>query len=120
MTKRFAEWVNGAETIGAEGCDIEGWFEAERQVGYGIAYTGRQGYTRTAISSGSEQTLSKGQVLFCEGFTLYQKKDFEAAARCFEKGLDSDPVCRVFLDRCQHFMTFPPDEKWDGVWASGE
>ena len=72
------------------------------------------------VIGGSEQTLSKGQVLFCEGFTLYQKKDFEAAARCFEKGLDSDSVCRVFLDRCQHFMTFPPDEKWDGVWASGE
>ena len=68
----------------------------------------------------SDQTLSKGQTLFCEGFALYQGRDFEAASRCFEKGLDSDPVCRVFLNRCNHFMTFPPDERWDGVWAPGE
>jgi len=68
----------------------------------------------------SEQTLSPHQTLFCEGFALYQKRDFEAAARCFEKGLVGDPVCRVFLDRCRHFKTFPPDENWDGVWAPGE
>ena len=68
----------------------------------------------------SEQSLSPGQTLFCEGFALYQSKDFEAAASCFEKGLDTDPVCRVFLDRCRHFQTFPPDTHWDGVWAPGE
>ena len=68
----------------------------------------------------AEQKLSPGQILFCEGFALYQRRDFEAAARCFEKGLVSDPVCRVFMDRCRHFKTFPPDEHWDGVWAPGE
>ena len=68
----------------------------------------------------SEQTLSPYHTLFCEGFALYQRRDFEPAARCFEKGLAGDPVCRVFLDRCRHFNIFPPDENWDGVWAPGE
>lgn len=68
----------------------------------------------------SDKALSPDQTLFCEGFALYQGRDFAAAARCFDKGLAGDPLCRVFLDRCRHFRTFPPDENWDGVWAPGE
>jgi adenylate cyclase len=72
------------------------------------------------VVGAGRQTLSAGQALFCEGFALYEARDFASAARCFERGLGSDPVCRVFLDRCRHFMAFPPDTHWEGVWAPGE
>ncbi|MBW2296134.1 MAG: adenylate/guanylate cyclase domain-containing protein [Deltaproteobacteria bacterium] len=68
----------------------------------------------------NDLALSEGQTLFCEGFAFYEKMDFKTAAQYFEKGLESDPVCRVFLDRCNHFLTLPPRVDWDGVWVSGE
>ncbi len=68
----------------------------------------------------NDLALSVGQTLFCEGFAFYEKMDFKTAAQYFEKGLESDPVCRVFLDRCNHFLTLPPRVDWDGVWASEE
>ncbi|MCG6910017.1 MAG: GAF domain-containing protein [Deltaproteobacteria bacterium] len=72
------------------------------------------------VLGGGDVTFSEAQRLFCDGFALYRGMDFEAAAGCFEKGMDSDPVSRVFLDRCRHFMRFPPGRDWDGVWVSGE
>jgi len=72
------------------------------------------------VLGGRETTLSTGQKLFDEGFAFYRKMDFEKAAERFERGLESDPVCRVFLDRCRHLLSRPPEADWDGVWVSQE
>jgi adenylate cyclase len=65
-------------------------------------------------------SLTPAQEAFRNGMDYYQKMEFAEAAACFEKGIDRDPLCRVFLDRCLHFKTTPPPDDWDGVWVSTE
>ena len=64
--------------------------------------------------------LTTAQQAFRDGMAYYQKLDFTKAAACFENGIDRDPLCRVFLDRCRHFENAPPPDGWDGVWVSTE
>jgi adenylate cyclase len=64
--------------------------------------------------------LTPAQEMFNRGMGYYQKMEFAKAAACFEKGIDRDPLCRVFLDRCLHFKNSPPAGDWDGVWVESE
>lgn len=61
--------------------------------------------------------LSEGQEHFLQGIEAYREKDFAAACDLFGKGAEIDPLCRVFLARCQTLMEYPPNPDWDGVWA---
>ena len=72
------------------------------------------------VLGGVNIRLTPAQQAFCEGFAQYQNHAFEKAAACFEHGVDGDPLCRVFLDRCRHFKASPPPEQWDGVWIAVE
>jgi adenylate cyclase len=65
-------------------------------------------------------SLTPAQKTFAKGMEFYRKKEFAQASACFEKGIDHDPLCRVFLDRCLHFKNSPPGDEWDGVWVSSE
>lgn len=67
-------------------------------------------------------TEEKKQVLefFSEGRRFYKLMDFVKAKTCFEKALqidDSDSPSRVYLERCDWYMTNPPPEDWDGVFT---
>lgn len=42
------------------------------------------------------------------------------ASRSFREAADVDRPCRIFLDRCQHFLESPPTPPWDKVWVSKE
>ncbi|MFO7559800.1 MAG: GAF domain-containing protein [Desulfobacterales bacterium] len=64
--------------------------------------------------------LSKSQKYFCEGRDLYNQRAFRKARKLFEKGVNEDPLCRVFLDRCNYFLGSPPPSDWDGVWVLPE
>ena len=66
------------------------------------------------------KSLTKYEECFCNGFEYYRKAEFDQAEKCFKLGLDGDPLCRVFLKRCQYFRENPPDEDWDGVWVAFE
>jgi adenylate cyclase len=61
--------------------------------------------------------LSRAQECFCQGLELYHKGAFEKARRFFEEGLEDDPVCQIFLDRCVCFFKQPPSPGWDGTWV---
>jgi len=64
--------------------------------------------------------LTKAEENFCQGLEFYRRQEFAEAIQLFEQGADSDPPCRVFLSRCQHFLENPPLPDWDGVWVSEE
>ncbi len=57
---------------------------------------------------------------FQEGYTLYHKKAWSESLACFSKALDINPkdeVSRVYVERCQDYITTPPDQDWDGVFV---
>lgn len=64
-----------------------------------------------------ERGLTYYQELFCKGMDAYRTKDFVKAADLFRQGVDGDPLCSIFLERCRHVQETGP-EKWDGVWVS--
>ncbi len=58
--------------------------------------------------------------VFQTGYTLYMKKRFSEARQSFQKGLDivpGDPVCQLYIERCQSFLAKPPPQDWDGVYV---
>jgi adenylate cyclase len=57
------------------------------------------------------------------GVDCDQRRDWTGGARHFGDALDlapQDRPSRIFLDRCRHFQTTPPDNAWDGVWIMQE
>jgi adenylate cyclase len=64
--------------------------------------------------------LTEAEKCFSEGLNFYQQRDFDRAAQRFGQGEKGDPLCRIFLKRCRHFVSNPPPPHWDGVWVSPE
>ncbi len=54
------------------------------------------------------------------GLTLYHERQFQAAQECFAQALNLQPddtPCRLYLERCQNYLTTPPPVHWDGVFV---
>lgn len=69
-----------------------------------------------SISSEKEQIIE----LYHEGRKLYLARDFVSAVGKFAQvmGIDKDnKAAKLHMERCQHFLTTPPEEDWDGVWT---
>lgn len=66
------------------------------------------------------QVMSPSQQDFVQGLDLYRQGAFAEAAGFFSRGKAEDPVCSVFLARCEHFMQEPPGNQWNRVWISKE
>ncbi|MDQ2070055.1 CHASE2 domain-containing protein [Natronospira bacteriovora] len=45
----------------------------------------------------------------------YLARDWEGAARAWGRLPEDDPLRRIFLARCRHYMYAAPDPDWDGV-----
>ncbi len=52
---------------------------------------------------------------FTKAFDLYLAREFEKAIAAFEKIESLDPLCEIYIKRCQDFIASPPPENWDGV-----
>lgn len=61
--------------------------------------------------------LNRWQQSFAEGMMLYRQRKFSTAADCFAAGMDGDPLCRHFFNRCRYLISRPPTKDWDGVWT---
>jgi adenylate cyclase len=61
-------------------------------------------------------SLTQSQEDFARGLSYYHELSFDKAAGIFAASAKSDYLCRIFLERCNHFMTSPPPEGWDGSW----
>ena len=57
---------------------------------------------------------------FNEGVSRYRRREWKDATRCFRDALGANPEdgpSRIYLERCEIFMSKPPPKNWDGVWA---
>ena len=55
---------------------------------------------------------------FETGLDLYIKKKWKNAIKSFQAAdkIMADPASKMFITRCETFITNPPDKNWDGVW----
>ncbi|OGJ50122.1 hypothetical protein A2307_04255, partial [Candidatus Peregrinibacteria bacterium RIFOXYB2_FULL_33_20] len=59
---------------------------------------------------------------FEKGFDSYQQKNFTQAKEYFNQVLQvrpNDEPSKIYLERCDHFISNPPAINWDGVWVWG-
>lgn len=57
--------------------------------------------------------------IFNEAMTFYFNRKFKKAFKLFGKCLKvypEDCVCRVFTERCRHFIAYDPGKDWDSVF----
>jgi len=56
---------------------------------------------------------------FHDGLQKYKKRNFKEAIKAFNQVLllYKDPVTNMYLQRCEHFITQPPADNWDGVFT---
>jgi adenylate cyclase len=57
---------------------------------------------------------------FNAGFTYYHEKKFTEAKICFEEALailPTDPVAKLYIERCTDYLETPPPDNWDGVYV---
>ncbi|OQY16873.1 MAG: hypothetical protein B6I36_09700 [Desulfobacteraceae bacterium 4572_35.1] len=55
---------------------------------------------------------------FAQGLTLYRKRNWDAAQKCFEQALklkNDDGPSALFLQRCTQLRNNPPSEEWDAI-----
>lgn len=54
-----------------------------------------------------------------EGYNLYHSKNWAGAMQAFAHALNtlpSDPVTKLYVERCQEYVQEPPPADWDGVF----
>lgn len=57
---------------------------------------------------------------FQEGYEYYHRKDWQTGMKSFAKALAIDPqdeVSKLYVQRCQDYMSEPPEDGWDGVFV---
>ena len=67
-----------------------------------------------------QSELAEMAKYFGDGYALYHSRKFNEAVKLFEKALThspSDLTSKLYIERCQEFITSPPPENWDGVYV---
>jgi adenylate cyclase len=57
---------------------------------------------------------------FNEAMQHYRSARFTKAIGLFTKALEfnpSDKLSALYIERCQHFSKYPPEQNWNGVWV---
>jgi adenylate cyclase len=70
------------------------------------------------VLGGPDYAPTEAQQSFVRGVEAYRRRDFASALEHFRQGAGEDPPCRVFVDRCEHLIRYPPAPDWDGVWRA--
>jgi hypothetical protein len=52
---------------------------------------------------------------YADGLAHWRGREFDAAARCFERAADFDKPSALFLGRARAFEQHPPDTDWEAV-----
>ena len=52
---------------------------------------------------------------YAEGLAYWRRREFDAAAKCFEGVADFDEASALFVDRARAFARSPPDSDWEPV-----
>lgn len=71
-----------------------------------------------------EKLTEAGQVemlkWFSEGFQHYHQRAWQKGLDAFSKSLEfipNDELAKLYIQRCQDYITEPPDSSWDGVFV---
>ncbi|MCB1172010.1 MAG: tetratricopeptide repeat protein [Leptospiraceae bacterium] len=67
-------------------------------------------------------TAEKSQLLelYNAALNLYKQRNFQAAKEQFQQCLQiipEDGPAKLYLDRCDTYITHPPGDDWDGVFV---
>nr|WP_210416271.1 tetratricopeptide repeat protein [Leptospira idonii] len=57
--------------------------------------------------------------LYNQGLALYKDRKFTEAKECFQKAVSLDPSdgpSKLYIERCDDYISEPPPEDWDGVY----
>jgi adenylate cyclase len=52
---------------------------------------------------------------YAQGLTYWRNREFDAAAKCFERVADVDKPSALFLSRAEPFAGHPPGPDWEPV-----
>ena len=66
----------------------------------------------TAVVTGATGGVGSA---YAEGLAHWRGREFDAAARCFERAADFDKPSALFLERVRAFEQHPPDKDWEAV-----
>ena len=64
--------------------------------------------------------MSKALAVFDKGIKHYRRRNWKRAIEAFQEVLNlhhSDGPSKLYINRCQHYLTEPPPEDWRGVWT---
>lgn len=65
-------------------------------------------------------TLVETLKWFQQGYEHYHAKNWQDGLEAFSKALDltpSDEVAKLYIQRCQDYLTEAPEDGWDGVYV---
>jgi len=60
---------------------------------------------------------------YVNGIQEYQQHNWSNALNHFKQALNAnngDGASAMYVQRCEHFLTHPPNDDWDGVWTMTE
>lgn len=58
--------------------------------------------------------------LFAKGLSFYKSMEFLNAKLWFSRALETDSMdgpSRLYLERCEYYVSNPPEKDWDGVFV---
>lgn len=77
-------------------------------------------YELVAEGRPADESTVKMLEAFDRGFKLYIERKFNEALEAFNEALShnpSDPVSKLYVERCQDYLAEPPPAEWDGVFV---
>ncbi|MBM75227.1 MAG: adenylate/guanylate cyclase domain-containing protein [Proteobacteria bacterium] len=73
-----------------------------------------------ALSSHDRERAAETLDLFNQALDAYKDRRWSQAKSQFSEIVDlrsNDEVSKLYIDRCNHFISSPPPPEWDGVWT---
>ena len=74
-------------------------------------------YELLAAAGQETPQQSASAAAYAEGLAHWRNREFEAAAKCFERVADADKPSALFLARANAFASHPPGPEWEPVSA---
>lgn len=75
------------------------------------------------LADNAPAELQEQTEIFHQALSLFEQRDWNAAARIFGKALEKHPNDRpslLYQKRCRQYLQAPPEDDWDGVYNLNE
>jgi adenylate cyclase len=120
VNKQYGTWMLASETTIRETGEQLLYRKLDRVRVVGINEPVRLCQLLDLESEASEEHRNLVKV-FHEALALFENRNWKKAAEGFKEALSintdgEDAPSKIFLDRCEQFLTSPPKSSWDGVY----